>query len=160
MEESINKKEIRKVSAEKKRTLRKVLNYGIFIVIIGGIIWYAASRPSIPETEIVSRNGIHWHPEITIFVNGVKQELPANLGVGPAGMAPIHIHEPNGVVHLEYPGKVLKKNISLSKFFQLWEKKFDSFGTLISMKVNGVENTELENYAMQDKDIIELRYQK
>ena len=34
-----------------------------------------------------------------------------------------------------------------------------SFGTNVKMTVNGKENTEYENYAMQDKDKIELRYE-
>ena len=34
-----------------------------------------------------------------------------------------------------------------------------SFGTNMRMTVNGIENTEYENYQMKDGDTIELRYE-
>jgi len=73
-------------SVIQKRQTRRIINWtiGLALVIlpIGGLIWYSATRPPIPESDIVSRNGLHWHPELAIYVKGVKQEIPANLGMG------------------------------------------------------------------------------
>jgi len=46
----------------------------------------------------------------------------------------------------------------LENFFRNWGKDMRSFGANMRMTVNGVENTEFENYMMRDGDKIELRY--
>lgn len=157
-------KENAKEVATKKRSAERIIHWivGLVLVVlpIGGLIWYGATRPPIPESEIVSRNGLHWHPEIMIYVKGVKQEMPANIGIA-AIHRPIHTHEDAGagIVHLEFQGVVRKNDILLGQFFKSWEKDMRSFGANMKMTVNGKENTEYENYVMQDKDKIEIRYE-
>jgi hypothetical protein len=129
----------------------------LVVLSIGGLIWYSATRPPIPESDIVSRNGLHWHPELAIYVKGVKQEIPANLGMGGVEM-PVHTHDSTGVIHLEMSGLVRKENITLNQFFKVWGKDMSSFGTNMKMTVGGKENTDYGNYIMQDKDKIELRF--
>lgn len=75
------------------------------------------------------------------------------------GMTAIHTYEPDGVIHLEIAGVVTKDDIKLENFFRIWGKDFREFGSSVRMKVNGKENTELENYEMKDGDKIELRYE-
>ena len=115
--------------------------------------------PIIPESDIISKAGFHWHPKLAIYVKGEKQEIPTNIGIG-AVHQQIHTHEDatEGVIHLEFQGLVRKQDIVLSQFFKNWGKDINSFGANIKMTVNGKENTEFENYIMQDKDKIELRY--
>ncbi len=155
------KLEAREVVTQKRKT-RRVINWviGLALVIlpIGGLIWYSVTRPPIPESDIVSRNGLHWHPELAIYVKGVKQDIPANLGMGGVEM-PVHTHDSTGVIHLEMSGLIRKEDITLGRFFKIWGKDIRSFGTNMTMTVNGKENTEYENYLMQDKDKIELRYE-
>lgn len=124
---------------------------------IGWLTWYVANQPKTPESEIISRNGIHWHPELSIIVKGAKQEIPQNIGIG-AVHQPIHTHDATGVIHFEFEGLVRKEDIKLGRFFKVWGKDLQSFGANIKMTVNGKENIEYENYMMQDKDKIELQY--
>ncbi len=124
---------------------------------VGTLVWYESTRPPIPESNIVSRSGLHWHPELSIYVRGTRQETPANLGLGVA-MQPIHTHDSTGVIHLEMNGLVRREDITLGKFFKVWGKDFWSFGTSTKMIVNGKESAEYENYVMHDKDKIELHY--
>ena len=130
------------------------------VAIIGGLVWLVASQPETPESEIVSRSGFHWHPELAIYVKGEKQEIPANIGIG-AVHRPIHTHDDNerGIIHMEFSGLVRKRDVTLSQFFQNWGKDMRSFGANMEMSVNGEENTEYENYVMRDQDKIELRYE-
>ena len=132
----------------------------IVALLLGGSIWWSKSMQN-NDTEVISRNGIHWHPTLEIFVKGEKQELPTNIGISPLGMTPIHTHDDAtlGIVHLEFSGLVRKEDITLGQFFANWGKDMNSFGTSVKMTVNGIENTELENYVMHDKDKIELRYE-
>jgi hypothetical protein len=150
--------------AARKQRFKKiaiwVLSGLLLLVLIGGGVWYIATRPSIPESDIVSRNGFHWHPELTIYVKGEKLEIPENIGIG-AVHKPIHTHDDSdkGVVHMEFQGLVKNQDATLGQFFKNWGKDIRSFGQNMKMTVNGQENTEYENYLMKDKDKIELRYE-
>ena len=159
--EESKKQEQRKemLSEAPKKIVRYILYSLIGIGVVGGLIWYGATRPPVTESEIVSRNGIHWHPELSIMVKGVKQEIPTNLGVGESFMSPVHTHDTSGVIHLEFQGLVHKSDITLGQFFKSWSRDMRSFGANMKMTVNGEENTEYENYVMHDKDKIELRYE-
>ena len=156
-------KEIAKELATKKRHTKRITKWivGIALVVlpIGGLVWYGITRPPIPESDIVSRNGLHWHPELTIYVKGIKLETPSNLGIGASFMNPVHTHDGSGIIHLEFQGLVRKNEITLGQFFKSWSKDMRSFGVEVKMMVNGKENTEYENYVMQDKDKIEVRYE-
>lgn len=157
------KLEVKETSTQKLR-FKKIISWGlgggITIAVVGGFIWYAATRPPIPESDIVSRGAFHWHPELTIYVKGEKQEIPANIGLG-AVHQPIHTHDDNkqGIIHLEFQGLARKQDVMLGQFFKNWGKDIRSFGANMKMTVNGEENTEFENYIMQDKDKIEIRYE-
>lgn len=151
-------------TTEKKRRFKKVALWSLSgilaILVVAGVGWYIVTRPSVPESDIISRNGFHWHPELTIYVKGVRQEIPENIGIG-AVHQPIHTHDDSdqGVVHMEFQGLVRKQDTTLGQFFKNWGKDMRSFGTDMKMTVNGQENTEYENYIMQDKDKIELNYE-
>ena len=138
------------------------------VLLVGGVWWSKTLQASDPS--IISRGGIHWHPELTIYIKGVKQEIPANVGIGPQyahtrgydpqmRMATVHTHEDLPLIHLEFmSGPVYKEDVTLGQFFKVWGKDIHSFGTNLRMTVNGVENTEYENYVMKDGDNIELNY--
>lgn len=138
------------------------------VVVIALLVW---PRPT-PETDstIVSASGMHWHPEIAMYVKGERIEIPENIGIGPmhagmpgydAGMqmAAMHTHDASGVIHLEFArGPVRQDDIKLGQFFAMWGKDMRSFGMNMRMMVNGAENAEHENYMMRDGDKIELHY--
>lgn len=156
---------------QRNRTIKKTLKIVIPLILIGGSIgwfsWREATKPITPEDEIISRRGIHWHPELTILIKEEKQEIPANLGIG-IRHEPIHTHDTSGILHLEIQGLIRKKDIRLGRFFEIWGKQFNSncifefcngSGGNIKMFVNGEPNTEFENYQMQNNDKIEIRYE-
>lgn len=137
------------------------ISIGAFVLLlVGFLIWssFQPQRERAAQPGVVSASGLHWHPELTIYVKGVRQDLPANLGIVGSSMAPIHTHEADGVIHLEFQGLVRKSDITLGQFFKNWGKDIRSFGTNVTMTVNGKENTEYENYVMHDGDKIELSY--
>ena len=163
-------KQVRRQERKEEKLIlnRKQLINGLFhwvgwgvlgLVVISGLFWLIVSQPKIAEADIVSRSGMHWHPELAIYVKGVKQELPANIGIG-ATHQPIHTHDDSdqGIVHMEFQGLVRKQDITLGQFFKNWGKDIRSFGTDMKMVVDGEENVEYENYLMGDKDKIELWY--
>lgn len=160
MEQQINEKEQRRLSAQKRSSVKKGIWIIVAVAIVGGLGWWVASQPKTPEGDIVSRQGIHWHPTLTIYVNGEKQEVSPNIGIFGGRMGPMHTHEPNGTIHLEFSGAVKKDNLKLKNFFAAWGKDLNSFGQNVSMTVNGAENLEFGEYIMRDNDKIELRYEQ
>jgi sulfur carrier protein ThiS len=124
------------------------------------------------DNDIVSQEGIHWHPELAIYIKGQKQEIPTNIGIGgtgPMGMEPLHTHDSSGQIHAEWQvGPIKKGNLKLARFFEQWAKTFNKDQILdsktgeegtVKMTVNGQPNTDYENYIMKDGDKIEIRYE-
>jgi len=144
----------------------------LLLIVVGIFIigWFLISKFSAPvlESEIVAKNGLHWHSELLISVLGQKQAIPAGLGLEKLPHNPIHTHDRDNVIHMEFAGLVTKEDIKLAKFFQIWEKTFNkdcifdkcsgSEGQL-RMLVNGEPNFEFENYAMKDEDKIEIIFE-
>ena len=147
----------------RQRRAKKIIRWigwsALGVAIVGGLVWLVASQPETPESDIVSRSGFHWHPELAIYIKGEKRELPPNIGIG-AVHQPIHTHDDSnqGVVHMEFQGMARKQDVTLGQFFKNWGKDIRSFGANMKMTVNGEESTEYENYVMRDKDKIELRF--
>ena len=117
---------------------------------------------------MVSAEGIHWHPKLSISVHGESVLVPANTGLI-GGHKPIHTHdEKDGTIHLEFDNLVRKSDITLGKFFQIWGKEFSSTQLFenhnsemgqVRMTVNGEENTDFENYIFKDGDDIQLSFE-
>lgn len=137
------------------------------VVLVGGVSLLSlqqSKEASIPEGEVISRSGIHWHPHLSIYIKGKQQEIPKNLGISGVHQ-PVHTHDSSGTLHLEIGGVVTKDETKLDNFFRIWGKKFssecaiDECGGKVIMLVNGKENKDFENYLMKDKDNIEIRYE-
>lgn len=137
-------------------------------LLIGSVFWSKSLADNDPN--IIAQGGIHWHPQLAIYVKGTQVPIPPNVGLGPqyAGtpgydpqmrMAAMHTHDDVPLVHLEYMnGPIRKEDATLGAFFTMWGKDMRSFGSNMRMTVNGKENTDYENYVMRDGDVIELNY--
>lgn len=141
----------------------------IGILIIGGIVFFSQNNNSSKEggEKIISKQGIHWHVKLNIKINGKDIEIPAGIGLGRIHL-PIHTHNEDGIIHLEFSRTVREKDITLGRFFEIWNKKFSrqcifdkcvGENSTIKMTVNGIENNDFENYVMQNNDEIEIIYE-
>lgn len=164
-------KQQERITAEKRAKFKgvfKIFLIGVIIVAsIGFLIWHIASKPTIQESEIISKSGLHWHPQLSISIKGKQQEISKDIGIG-ATHQPIHTHDASGTLHMEMNGLITKEQTKLGKFFQIWNKQFNSsciFDKCNSKEgkvrffVNGKENNQFENYLMKDNDKIEIKYE-
>jgi hypothetical protein len=132
-----------------------IIGGATFALLVGGVWWSQSLQGS--DSEVLARGGLHWHPQLEMYVKGEKLEIPQNVGL--RGIhRPVHTHEDLPLIHLEFGGVVRKEDVMLGEFFESWGKDMRSFGTSMRMMVNGVENTEYESYIMRDNDVIELQY--
>lgn len=163
------------------------------LIIIGGTFWFfsqgskgnsqmqkLASSFQGEDAEAISQEGVHWHPQLSIYIKGEKQEIPTDIGIGPSyssnrfydpmmKMTDVHTHTSDGVLHWEVmSGPVMKGHAKLKAFFDIWGKTFNSNqildakngeGSTVKMFVNGQPNSEFENYVVKDKNKIEIRFE-
>jgi hypothetical protein len=160
----------------KTKKIKKILFYalwiGIPLILIGAFSWFIITSPELPEEELVSTSGIHWHPNLEIYIHGERQVIPANIGLNAVGVHrsnSIHTHVPNDSIHLEFSGRVLRDSIKLKQFFSVWGEEFSSECILgfcngedgqVKLLVNDEENFEFAEYVMKDGDNIEIRYEE
>lgn len=177
------KEERRVEKAEELKAERtgKFLKYGILLVVViaisYGVVSFTSSGGPNPAsgspiakqaspTIQIPQEPIHWHPVLTIKINGEQQIIPANIGIGPTIHQPVHTHDSTGTIHLEN-NRPTAENMKLGFFFQVWAKKFNkdcifefcnTADKKVKFTVNGKENADFENYFMQDKDQILIEY--
>ncbi len=176
---SKEKWEAKKLQREKEAIARKSKSnihgaikkaFWVFVVLgsVGGLVWFISIGTSTPESDIVAKNGIHYHPNIKITIDGENIDIPENIGISGVHN-PIHTHDPDGFLHLEFNGIVKREEIRLGEFFKVWGKEFSSECILescnsvdkeVKMFVNGKESFEFENYEMKDGDRIEIKYEE
>lgn len=139
-----------------------------------------ASTNTAQRADIISQQGIHWHPELAITIKGEKQPIHANIGTGMqyAGypqydsmmmMTNMHTHDASGKIHWEVmQGPVKQDDIRLSQFFTVWGKKFTSSCIFencngpegrVKFKVNGKDNADFDNYLVKDGEKIEIIFE-
>ena len=91
---------------------------------------------------------------------GIQDEFCSN------GMRGVHTHDDTGKLHIETPGQI---NATVGAFFVIWGEQFDDTHILnkvandeneVVMFVNGQQNSDYENYVMQDDDVIEIEYRE
>lgn len=129
------------------------------ISVVAWVLQYGdAGKDAEQKSDIVSRSGLHWHPHLDVYVQGQKQEIPGGIGLGVIH-DPVHTHEKDGIIHLEFQGLVRERDLMLNQFFESWNKDMHAFGSNMRMTVNGQESSEYGNYMMKDGDNIELRYE-
>ncbi len=158
---------IREKKDSVRATLKMIFSVALISALGGLLIWYIASGPKTPQSDILATNGLHWHARLVILIDGKEQNIPEDIGIG-IRHENMHTHDTTGEIHMEMSGLVKKDDTKLGGFFEIWGKKFSSScvldvcakdGKTVKLLVNDTHNDEFENYHMQDKDRIEIRYE-
>jgi hypothetical protein len=72
----------------------------------------------IPALSPMEGTAVHIHQHLDLYVDGRKVLVPAGIGIDPAvGYAPLHTHDPSGVIHVESP---TVRSYTLGEFFAVW----------------------------------------
>ena len=109
----------------------------------------------------------HYHPILSIIIDGEKVAIPEETGVEPDCMRMIHTHDETGKLHVEKEDASL--NVTIGDFFSVWGETFNENQILdakvdatheIVMTVDGVINTEYQNYIPLDGEQIIIEYKE
>ncbi len=75
----------------------------------------AAGLPALSQEQLA----YHIHAHVDIFVNGVQEPVPANIGIdiNAGKISPLHTHDATGVIHIESADQ---RRFTLGQFFTEW----------------------------------------
>jgi hypothetical protein len=115
-----------------------------------------------------SDTAYHVHAQVTVYTDGKKQTVPANIGIDSGGqyLASLHTHDTRGVIHME---AIQPFPFKLGQFFKVWNVPFSatqlgSFhsggGLVLQTWVNGKQVKDGVNYAMKPHDKIVVGFGK
>ena len=133
--------------------MNKIAGVGLLFgaTVLIGLAWVSI-KPNESDV-VVSPNGLHWHATLVLHEGGQEVAIPNNLGIGTVHQ-PIHTHE-DGLVHMEFEGRVTEEDLMLGNFFSTWGKTLNASTTVA---VNGIYRPEGGHYVMRDGDKIEVSY--
>lgn len=97
----------------------------------------------------------HWHPHLTIKIDGKEQIIPANIGLGPNCHLPLHTHMNDNIIHVE---SQIIRDYTLGEFFEVWGESLQKENYELEMTVNGQPNSEYGNLVLKDGQKIVLNY--
>ncbi len=98
----------------------------------------------------------HFHPHITIMVDGLEEPILANIGIFRNCMAEIHTHDATGTIHVE--SILPAKAFYLKSFFEVYGKSVEREGYATEVEVNGAPNGEFGNLVLEEGQQIVLKY--
>lgn len=130
-------KRITFIRSHRRRNIAVLVSLIVIVSGIAGLVY--AARESAH-----SGGSFHWHPQLSITINGGTQVVPAQIGIAPelwksheldgfssmqampwmgmAGMAPLHTHDTTGTIHVE---SAVSRDYTLKEFLDVWGVSMD-----------------------------------
>lgn len=141
---------------------------GLIVVIFALFIWgtwgQSGSAATWNGTGIACINGhtnlaFHFHPHLSITVDGTPEPIPANVGISAVCMAEIHTHDTTGELHVEGPDRSRADSFTLADFFAVWGEPFEREGYMAIITINGEPaGSDPSTVILQDQQEIEVAY--
>ena len=100
---------------------------------------------------------LHIHPHLTIFVDGIQQTVPTDIGLNGSCERALHTHDTSGTLHVEAQAV---RDYVLDDFLDVWGETIQKDGYNLEMKVDGAPSQEFGNLLLKDKQEIILTYTK
>ena len=136
-EEQLRREEERQHTARTKRITTFII-IGVVVLAVAGLVYLVVAQSQTPANaayppvdnvscQSTEQGGTHIHAHVTIYVNGQKTAIPANVGIAPDGSCLywLHTHDDSGVIHIEAPAGV---SATFGNFLDIWKQKFQQLG--------------------------------
>lgn len=156
--------------AQKKAIVKKHIVLGLFVITLcaflfgffyDGVQGYFRDK-KLSECTGHDEGNVHIHATLEIYFQNRKMPVSQNVGVTSDCIHPVHTHETEGLLHVDYPTDY---PFTLGDFFSVWGYIFNKDqlanirtidGYEIVMTVNDAENKEFENLVIGDQDTIRI----
>ena len=91
--------------------------------IAGAILYQPPTAMAISGIECNRSEQLNYHipSGLDVFVNGVQQQVPSNIGIlsSPSCLYWLHTHSEDGIIHVEAPGT---REFTLGQFLDIWQQ--------------------------------------
>jgi hypothetical protein len=148
---------------------KKIVIAGILVVLVIGISLVMTTPGSttykIPSSVSIQHDSMgmmHIHPQLSLIIDGKPTAIPANIGIdshlwnthtldsyGMTGMAPLHTHTADGVIHVE---SYKDQDYTLGQFLDIWGIPLDNYNVKVSVDGNPI--SDYRNHVFQDGEKI------
>jgi len=136
-EEQRRREEERQRAARMKRiTTFSII--GVVVLAVAGLVYLVVAQSQTPANaayppvdnvscQSTEQGGTHIHAHVTMYVNGTKTPIPANVGIAPDSSCLywLHTHDDSGVIHIEAPEGV---SATFGNFLDIWGQRFLQVG--------------------------------
>ncbi len=109
------------------------------VLVVVGLVSVIIRQHQTPATSVMypavdhipcqhtEQGGAHFHAHVTIYINGKRILIPANIGIAPDGSCLywLHTHDDSGVIHIEAP---TGSSFTFGNFLDIWEQRFRQLG--------------------------------
>ena len=137
------REELQRREAERRLTVRtrRITTLSIIavsVLAVAAIVYFVVTQgqtpanAAYPPVESIScdsgeHTDFHIHAHVTMYINGQKVPVPAQVGIAPDGSCLywLHTHANDGVIHIEAPNGV---SITLKNFLDIWRLHFQQLG--------------------------------
>ncbi|MBI3640311.1 MAG: hypothetical protein HY223_08365 [Thaumarchaeota archaeon] len=141
----------------------------IAVAIIAVAIWagIVSVKPSDDSKSMNVSMVMHIHPRLYIEMDGQTYMVPQNVGIDPSmwkdhsldqygmtGMAPLHTHTNDGMIHVE---SNVKRDYTLGEFLDIWG--IDLKGKTVNATSNGEPIPDYRTHVLKDEESIILKIQ-
>jgi hypothetical protein len=109
---------------------------------------------------------LHIHANLQIFVAGIQEPVPADIGLASGVESPLHTHDASGVIHIESADPSFRP--TLGEFFDVWGVRMsstclggycDAGDRQLRAYVNGEEVTgDPRSIRLQDHDVVVVTF--
>ncbi len=138
-EGELRREEERRRAARMKRiTTFSII--GLVALAVAGLVYLVVAQSQTPANaaypavdsiscQSTEQGGTHIHAHVTMYVNGTKTPIPANVGIAPDNSCLywLHTHDDSGVIHIEAPEGV---SATFGNFLDIWGQRFQQVGYL------------------------------
>ena len=136
-EEQQRREEERRHAARRKRiTIFSII--GVVALAVAGLVYLVVAQSQTPANaaypvvdniscQSTEQGGTHIHAHVTMYVNGTKTPIPANVGIASDSSCLywLHTHDDSGVIHIEAPEGV---SATFGNFLDIWGQRFQQVG--------------------------------
>ena len=129
--------------------------------VVGAVFYKPAPALAVSGVECHGTESTthHVHSHLDLFVDGQRQEIPAQIGIlsSPSCLFWLHTHSADGVIHVESP---TKKEFTLGQFLDIWSQTHAGSKPLFDAVANKTVTAYVNGTQVQDYRSIQLESRK